>query len=235
MRILILDPHPVVRAGVQCHLEQSRELEAVASCADLRSAVLMIDKLTPDVVVTEIEIDGREGASTVRELCDHLPGGGVVVFTDSPSWRAVSRARQAGARGVVLKTDALETLNEAIMAVARGGTYLTRSLPPELCESVERAPDILGVLSGREREVFHLVVRGLTNRRIARELFISPKTVDSHRGRILAKLGCRSAVELVRFAYLNQLLPDSRALHREPELPAPEVQPGSGPPPQPVH
>jgi two-component system response regulator NreC len=238
MRVLVLDPHPVVRVGLQGHLEQSREFESVAGCSDLRTAVLMIEKLTPDVVVTELELGGREGAAAVRELARHLPGGGVLVFTGlpSPCWRAIGRARQAGARGVVLKHDGLDLVLDAVRVVARGGTYLSRSLPPELLEGVDRAPDILEVLSDREREVFHLVVRGLTNQRISRELFISPKTVDSHRGRILAKLGCRSAVELVRFAYLNELMPEGRrTLHPEPKLPTPEVPPDTDAPSQPVH
>jgi DNA-binding NarL/FixJ family response regulator len=122
--------------------------------------------------------------------------------------RDCGRARRAGADGVVLKNDPPECLIEALRVVARGGTYLSRSLPLELRESVDRAPDVLAILSGRELEVFYLVIRGLTNRRIGLELFISPKTVDSHRGRILDKLGCRSAVELVRFAYLNGLVPN---------------------------
>jgi two-component system, NarL family, response regulator NreC len=219
VRVMVLDPQPIVREGVAAVLRDSTEFQVVGECADLRSALLMVDRCHPDVVVTDFDLGPREGGSAILELRRHLGAGGVVVFTGLPSWRAIGRARQAGARSVLLKTDPVETLAEAIRVTARGGAFLSASLPTELRNGVDRAPNVLGVLSDREREVFHLVVRGLTNRRIGRELFISPKTVDSHRGRILDKLGCRSAVELVRFAYVNGLI-------ASPELAAPAIEPG---------
>jgi DNA-binding NarL/FixJ family response regulator len=207
MRVLLLDPMPVVRVGLASSLGQTGDLHIVASCGDVRTALLMVDKTAPAVIVTDLDLGVRDSGAAIRELCNRLGENGVVVFTGLLCWRSIGRARTAGAAGIVLKTDPLERLAEAIRVVGQGGSYLSPTLPHELREAVDRAPDVLGVLSEREREVFHLVVRGLTNRRIGRELFISPKTVDSHRGRILDKLGCRSAVELVRFAYLNGLLP----------------------------
>jgi DNA-binding NarL/FixJ family response regulator len=131
--------------------------------------------VAPDVVVADLDLVTRESASAVREVRDRLTTGGVIIFTGMICWRTLAGAVRAGAAGVVLKSDPLESLAEAIRVVARGETYLSRSLPRELLDAVHRAPDLLGVLSDREREVFHLVVRGLTNRRIGRELFISPK------------------------------------------------------------
>jgi two-component system, NarL family, response regulator NreC len=209
MRIMVLDPQPVVREGLRSGLSASGEFLIVGSCGDIRSALRMVDQAAPEVIVMDLDVGAGDGGSSVRELRRLLPTGGVLVFPPRLCWRTLGAARRAGAAGVVLKTDPLDTVAEAIRVVGQGGSYLSRSLPSELRESLDQAPDVLTLLSGREREVFYLVIRGLTNRRIGRELFISPKTVDSHRGRILDKLGCRSAVELVRFAYLNGLLPDA--------------------------
>jgi DNA-binding NarL/FixJ family response regulator len=228
VNVLVLDPQPIVREGVAAALRESPEFQVIGSCGDVRSALLMVDRCHPDVVVTDLELGAREGGAAILELRRHLVSVGIVVFTRLPSWRAIGRARQAGAQSVVLKTDPIETLVEAIRVTTRGGSYLSVSLPTELRTGVDRAPDVLGVLSHRECEVFHLVVCGLTNRRIGRELFISPKTVDSHRGRILEKLGCRSAVELVRFAFVNGLDTMSEARGPDPSI-GPEGHAGAAP------
>jgi DNA-binding NarL/FixJ family response regulator len=211
MRVLVLDPQPVVREGLKSRLEALGEFHVVGACGDVRTVLHMAENVVPDVVVVEPDLGQTDGASAVRDLRRQLSGSGIVVFTSLFCWRAIGRARRAGACGFVLKTDPVATLADAIRAVGRGASFWTPSLPPELRDSIDRAPDVLSALSQRECEVFHLVVHGLTNRSIGRELFISPKTVDSHRGRILDKLGCRSAVELVRFAFINGLVPEGEA------------------------
>jgi DNA-binding NarL/FixJ family response regulator len=235
MRVLVLDPQPIVREGIQSSLGQGGEFRIVGSCGDLRTALLLIDKLAPDVVLTELDLGARDAGAAVRQLRTRLPSGAIVAFTATVCWRTIGRARRAGADAVVLKSDPLESLAEAMRVVARGGSYLSRSLPQEVRDAVDQAPDVLGALSEREREVFCLVIRGLTNRRIGRELFISPKTVDSHRGRILDKLGCRSAVELVRFAYLNALVPPGETAADADQLSPNEEPPRGARPAQHVH
>jgi two-component system, NarL family, response regulator NreC len=206
MRILVLDPQPVIREGLQARLDSFGVFHVVGTYGNARTAVSLCTKLAADIVVMDPDVVGGDGASVIRDLRRQRPEAAVVVFTSRICWRDLGRARIAGAAGFVLKTDPLSTLTEAMHAVLRGETYLSPRLPSELRENIDSAPDALDVLSDREREVFHLVIRGLTNRRIGRELFISPKTVDSHRGRILDKLGCRSAVELVHFAFVNGLV-----------------------------
>jgi DNA-binding NarL/FixJ family response regulator len=206
----------------------SGEFTVVGSCEDLRGAALTIDRTMPDVAVTELDVGPRDGASIVRELRRRLAArAGVLIFTGLSSWRNIADAWRSGAAGLVLKTDALETLREGIRVVGAGRPYLTPSVPQTLRELLDRPSGILTALSEREREVFHLVIRGLSNRRIGRELFISPKTVDSHRGRILDKLGCRTAVELVRFAFVNGLAGESELLLQGEETPGTEAQAGA--------
>jgi DNA-binding NarL/FixJ family response regulator len=211
MRVLVMDPQPVVREGLTSRLEALGDLHVVGTCGDPRTLLLMAESLTPDVVVVEPDLERGDGVAAIADLRRRLSRGSIVVFTTLLCWRSIGRARRAGATGFVLKTDPVISLADAIRAVARGQTFWSLSLPPGLRDWIDRAPDVLSALSDREREVFHLVVQGFTNRRIGRQLFISPKTVDSHRGRILDKLGCRSAVELVRFAFVNGLVRDSEA------------------------
>lgn len=207
MRVMLVEDHAVFRAALK-ELFATREpsFEVVAETATAQEAWRLADEHRPDVTIMDLFLRGESGISATRELCRRQRGARVVMLTavDNPSF--VREAFAAGARGYALKEQTAEEIIAAIRIVAGGARYLPSRFDPDLLGDGRQTPQpegLFGQLSAREREVFDLVVAGHGNQRIASELFISVKTVETHRARINRKLGVHSGVELVRFAALH--------------------------------
>ena len=207
MRLMLVEDHAVFRSALR-ELFATREpsFEMVAEAATAQDAWRLADQHQPDITIMDLFLRGESGISATRELCRRHRGARVLILTavDNPCF--VREAFAAGARGYALKEQSAEEIFGAVRVVAGGARYLPPSFDPELM--VEGRQDaqsegLFGQLSAREREIFDLVVAGHGNQRIAAELFISVKTVETHRARINRKLGVHSGVELVRFAALN--------------------------------
>jgi DNA-binding NarL/FixJ family response regulator len=212
--VLVVEDEPVFREGIKAILEKTDDLRLVGEADSARAAFAQLGK-RPDVVVLDLLLPGIDGISATREIKQRAEGTRVLILSGSRSARDVREAFAAGATGYVVKTDPLEILLEGIRRVGLGQRYVSPGLDggvDRLARAKEGAPsdDVLVSLSKREREVFELIARGMTNAQIARELCVSPKTVDTHRQRIYEKLGCHSTAEVVRFAALNGLLRDDR-------------------------
>jgi DNA-binding NarL/FixJ family response regulator len=215
MRILVIAGEPIVRAGIRAAVEPSGDLELVAESADARAGFLAIDAERPDLVVMDIVLNGMNGVAATREVKRRAPMTRVLLLSAVANEREAGEAFAAGADGIALKTQPIDTLLEAFRTVGQGGPYLPPGLrgivlgrPPG--RSRKKTPpspvfDVLEALSPREREVFDLVIRGWRNRDIAREMCISAKTIDTHRTRINHKLGCAGTADLIRFAADNGL------------------------------
>jgi DNA-binding NarL/FixJ family response regulator len=207
MRVMLVEDHAVFRAALK-ELFATREpsFEVVAETATAQEAWRLADEHRPDVTIMDLFLRGESGISATRELCRRQRGARVVMLTavDNPSF--VREAFAAGARGYALKEQTAEEIIAAVRIVAGGARYLPSRFDPDLLGDGRQTPQpegLFGQLSAREREVFDLVVAGHGNQRIASELFISVKTVETHRARINRKLGVHSGVELVRFAALH--------------------------------
>jgi two-component system response regulator NreC len=207
MRVMLVEDHAVFRAALR-ELFATREpsFEVVAEAATAQDAWRLADQQHPDVTIMDLFLRGESGISATRELCRRQRGARVLVLTavDNPSF--VRESFAAGARGFALKEQTAEEIIGAVRVVAGGARYLPSRFDPELLgdgKQGTQAEGLFGQLSAREREIFDLVVAGHGNQRIAAELFISVKTVETHRARINRKLGVHSGVELVRFAALH--------------------------------
>jgi len=207
MRLMLVEDHAVFRSALR-ELFATREpsFEMVAEAATAQDAWRLADQHHPDLTIMDLFLRGESGISATRELCRRHRGARVLILTavDNPCF--VREAFAAGARGYALKEQSAEEIFGAVRVVAGGARYLPPRFDPELM--VEGRQDaqsegLFGQLSAREREIFDLVVAGHGNQRIAAELFISVKTVETHRARINRKLGVHSGVELVRFAALH--------------------------------
>jgi len=207
MRLMLVEDHAVFRSALR-ELFATREpsFEMVAEAATAQDAWRLADQHQPDITIMDLFLRGESGISATRELCRRHRGARVLILTavDNPCF--VREAFAAGARGYALKEQSAEEIFGAVRVVAGGARYLPPRFDPELM--VEGRQDaqsegLFGQLSAREREIFDLVVAGHGNQRIAAELFISVKTVETHRARINRKLGVHSGVELVRFAALH--------------------------------
>jgi DNA-binding NarL/FixJ family response regulator len=205
IRLVLLEDHPLFRGGLRTVLDADQTFRVVGEAADGRAALGLVEKKQPDVVVADVSLPAMSGIDFTRDAVRRCPGARVLILTMHARHELAADAFEAGARGYALKTETPTAIIAAIHAVARGELYLSPSLPESVLEG--RAPDDpLVALTLRQRSVFTLVVAGLSNERVARELDISIKTVQTHRAKINEKLGVHSTGELVRFAALRGLI-----------------------------
>lgn len=203
-RILLVDDHELVRRGIRSLLEAEEDFEVCAEAADGRQAVDLAQELAPDVVVMDIGMPGLNGIEATRRIRKTSRRTEVLALSLHESEHYASEVLAAGARGYVFKSDAAQEVVQAVRSIRSKKRYLTK----RLAESAER----LGLLekrstavSGspltrREREVMQLVAEGHSNRSISEILSISIKTTETHRARIMRKLGLKSIADLVRYA-----------------------------------
>lgn len=212
IRVLIADDHTVVRSGLRALLALQPDIAVVGEAADGVAVVERCAELLPDVVLMDLTMPGRGGIAAAEDLRRSLPKTKVLVLTMHEDESYARLARLAGARGYVLKKSLAAELITAIRAVYRGQTFATPQLADAFRENPgapRRAPTTatsLQLLSQREREVVTLIALGHTNAEIAKKLYISEKTVETHRAHILEKLALRTRADVVRFAIEHRLM-----------------------------
>jgi len=186
LRIAIADDHPIIRFAVRQVLEASGQVEIVGEARNGNEATALVERAQPDVLLLDLQMPEKDGFEALNEIN---------ALHDEPTYGV--RAIQAGAHGVMHKTSDPDVLLQGIRSVMRGETVM-----PDAVRSLVGKRDVhpAHLLSAREREVMEYLARGYTNREIAAKLEISIKTVDTHRGHVLKKLGLRNNSDLTRFA-----------------------------------
>jgi two-component system response regulator NreC len=200
VRVLIVDDHAVVRAGLRLLLDREDGIEAVGEAGNAREAVELAERLAPDVVLMDVIMPGVSGVDAAAEIRHLRPDARILMLSmqDDPAY--VRQAITNGAMGYVLKDAASAELVGAIRKVAAGEQYVQPSVGAKIiAEDTAPARDI-DPLSIREREVLTLLAFGYTNHQIADRLFVSVRTVEAHRHHILTKLRLSTRAELVRYA-----------------------------------
>jgi len=207
-RVLIVDDHAVVRAGLKLLVDGEQDLETVGEAGSARDAIFEARSLKPDVVLLDVVMPDENGIVVVPQLLKESPESRVLMLSMQDEPRYVREAFEAGASGYVLKEAADAELVAAIREVAGGGRYVHPELGARLvaAESEERKRAEEDPLSEREREVLRLLALGHTNQEIAKQLFISVRTAETHRAHIMQKLRLQSRAELVRYALDQGLL-----------------------------
>lgn len=207
-KILVVDDHAVVRSGLRMLLDDQDDLEVVGEAVDLRSAVFETRALKPDVILMDIVMPGADGIEATAAVLKEAPDAKVLVLSMQDDARYVHEAFAAGASGYVLKEAAHAELVGAVREVAGGGRYVHPKLGARLiaAQAEERAKAEADPLSDREREVLRLLALGHTNQEIAKRLYLSVRTVETHRAHILQKLRLENRAELVRYALEQGLL-----------------------------
>ena len=200
-RVLIVDDHAVVRSGLRRLLEEEG-FEVVAEAGDMRTAVFEARAHKPDVILMDVVMPGESGIEATPAVLKEAPEAKVLVLSMQDDPRYVTEAFDAGASGYVLKEAADIELVQAIREVAGGGRYVHPALGARMitaaAEERRRAED--DPLSDREREVLRLLALGHTNQEIAKMLYISVRTAETHRAHIMRKLQLSTRAELVRYA-----------------------------------
>jgi DNA-binding NarL/FixJ family response regulator len=210
--VVIADDQDLVRSGLEMVLA-ARGVDVVGSAADGREAVNEVRRLRPDVVLMDIRMPVLDGIAATQEITAAGLPTRVLVLTTYDLDSYVYRALRAGASGFLLKATPPDRLVEGIETVAAGESLLAPSLTRRLIEEhvagpgpLDGVPAELSSLTGREREVFVLIARGLSNDEIARELVVSEATVKTHVNRLIAKLGNLTRVQMVVLAYETGLV-----------------------------
>jgi len=208
IRVLIVDDHAVVRSGIRRVLDAEPDIETVAEAADAERAVFEAIEHKPDVVLLDVTMPGKSGIEGMPALLQAAPEANVLMLSMQDDPHYVREAFEAGASGYVLKEAADTELVDAVRAVAGGERYVHPTLGARLvqAESEERRRAEEDPLSDREREVLRLLALGHTNQEIAKMLYISVRTAETHRAHIMQKLGLSSRAQLVSYALAAGLL-----------------------------
>jgi DNA-binding NarL/FixJ family response regulator len=215
-RVLLADDHDILRQGLRMLLSMQPEIEVVGEARTGNEALALARELQPDVVVLDISMPDMDGLEACRHLHTEVPATHVLILTMHESEEYFFQALRAGAAGYLVKKAAPTDLHMAINAVAHGGAFLYPGLARALIRAYTSTPAAptseqpvadLQVLTPREREVLTLVAEGHTNQEIADRLVLSIKTVQSHRAKVMEKLGLANITQLVRFAMRSGLLP----------------------------
>ena len=212
IKVLLADDHGIVRAGLRLLIESQPGLVVVGEAANGRAAVADALQFHPDVAILDIAMPELNGIEATRQICEASPDIQVIILSMYATREHVYQALRAGARGYVLKEAAGTELIEAIRAVSTGRRHLSRKVADELIDEyleqgtwIEREKP-LEQLSLREREVLQLVAEGKSSSEIGEQLFLSPKTVETYRSRLMQKLELENLSTLIKFAIRHGII-----------------------------
>jgi two-component system, NarL family, response regulator NreC len=210
IRVFLADDHTIVRQGLISLLAHDPHCIVVGEASNGLEALTKLMELRPQVAVIDISMPGLNGMEVVKRLKESVPECRVLVLTMHEEEEYVIHMVKAGACGYLLKDSATQELLDAVKALASGNCYFSQRAAQVLASQYSQSPsgwqDPYKDLTGRERQVFHLVVEGKTTKDVARALGISIKTVENHRSRVLDKLQVTNTAELVRYAARKHLL-----------------------------
>ena len=204
--IVLVDDHAVVRRGLRLVLDDEDDFEVVAEAGDVPDALRYVRAHRPRVLVLDLNLPGESGLAAIPRFREGSPDTGIVVLTMQSEPAFAREALRAGALGYVLKEAADDELVQAVRAVADGGTYLNPRLGARLAAEPPSPPGPPDDLTEREAEILRLIALGHTNGEIARQLFLSVRTVESHRAHVQQKLRRTTRAELVRYALEHGLV-----------------------------
>lgn len=221
--VVIVDDHQVVRHAVRHILESTGRYTVVGEGSTAEEAKRLVDEKNPALLLLDLGLPDRSGLDVVKDLESNSSERATLIFTMYEEAAKVQQALRAGARGYLLKTSSTKEILDAFDKVHAGETFIPQQFQPLTNDMgaplqtgdfvvTSKAPtsggaaDPLKSLSKREREIFFFIADGIPNRVIAKKLFLSPRTVETHRARVIKKLGCTSTADLIRYALRNRLL-----------------------------
>lgn len=204
IRVVVADDHPIIREGVTRALSQDQAIEVVAQADNGREALELAERLSPDVMILDLRMPDLSGLVVLDKLGSSRPDVRVIVMTASEETGVLLEAIEAGAIGYLSKRSTGEEVRQAVITAHGGGSVLNPTLTnhvlKELSSSARGERSSIRPLRGRELDVMCLVMQGMTDNEIGKELFISPRTVQNHLTRIREKTGKRRRSELTRWA-----------------------------------
>ncbi|MGA2109455.1 MAG: response regulator transcription factor [Syntrophorhabdales bacterium] len=209
--VLLADDHRVVREGLRALLERNHDISVVAEASDGQEAVKLAATIKPDVVVMDISMPVLNGIEATQQVIEASPSSRVIILSMYSTSEHIFRAFKAGAQGYLLKESAGSDVVAAVRAVKEGRRYLTEKITETVLDdfihrrALSESESPVSRLSKRERHILQLVVEGKSSSDIGRQLFLSPKTIDTYRSRIMHKLSINDVPGLVKFVLQHGL------------------------------
>jgi len=205
IRIILADDHAVIREGLAGSLNQQKNIEVIGQASDGLTTVEMVKELSPDLIIMDIGMPDLNGIDATRQIKRDCPNVKIIGLSMHSGKKFVTEMFKAGAKGYLPKDCEFDELIDAIEAVTDDKMYLSPSITGVMVDtyirpSVESKSSVFSVLTPREREVLQLMAEGNSTKKIGRRLFISPKTVEAHRLRIMNKLEIDNVAQLTKFA-----------------------------------
>jgi len=209
--IALADEHEVVRNGLRVLLEAESNFRVVGEAVDGLEAVRLVERMKPDILVTDLKLGGMDGIEVTRQVCKRSPKTGIIILSMCENEGDVLEALRAGAKAYVLKDSTSNRLVHAINEVATGHRYLSPPFSEQAIETYMQKTkpatvELHNSLTMREREVLEMVAKGYTNAKIAAQLFISPRTVETHRANVMRKLNLDNHIQLIHYVVKQGLL-----------------------------
>jgi DNA-binding NarL/FixJ family response regulator len=210
--IILADDHQVVRKGLKALLSSEADFSVVGEANDGLETVQLVEKLKPDVLILDLMMGGLNGLEVTRQLAKKVPDTGIVILSMHSNEAYVLEALRSGAKAYILKESPPEELIHAVREVHAGKRYLSAPLTERAIEAYTSKSDAKPIdpydqLTTREREILMLTAQGYTNNDIASRLFISPRTVETHRTNLMRKLELHSHAQLIQFAIQHDIIP----------------------------
>lgn len=210
--IVLVDDHHIVRQGLKSLLEAEGDLHILGEAGDGLQAIELVERVHPDVVISDVMMPRLNGLEMARQLHQLTPETRIILLSMHSSEEYVLEALRAGVSGYVLKDSFAADLTQAVRKVASGGRYLSAPLSERALDAYARSAqdthfDLYDTLTNRERTILQLAAEGYSSTDIATNLTISARTVETHRGNLMHKLGLHSQTDLVRYAMKRGILP----------------------------
>lgn len=205
MKIFLTDDHTILLSGLVKILSVEEELEVVGSATSLQETYDKLTRITPDILITDYNLPDGDGLSLIRKVKRKYPSIKIIVLSMHDEAHLVQEVLKEGISGYLLKKDSHSELINAIKAAAQGQVYLSSDINKLLISGLHGLND-QKLLTDREREVLTLIAQEYTNKKIAEELFISERTVETHRKNIFRKTQTHNLVGLIKYAYANNLI-----------------------------
>ncbi|MBT1709445.1 response regulator transcription factor [Fulvivirgaceae bacterium PWU5] len=203
-KILIADDHSMVRDGVKNLIRQNKEYTVIGEASNGRQAIEQFETLAPDLLILDISMPDLNGMEVAREVLNKNPLASIIILSMYDDEEYVSRCLEIGVKGYVVKNESGSELEYAIKSVLQGKNYFSRQAQDVIFKKYSHAVtkkkqrEELIRLTPREVEIIRLIAEGLTSQQMADKLFISPRTVETHRANLMKKVGVKNAIELVK-------------------------------------